>query len=213
MCFVMQISFQPSELPGVYHTRLSQDISHFVTKLDHETNWQGQGGYGRWQIHSLYEHHTVDFELRTVLAWLRSDPIKQRLIDLAVKDAVFCDQWSCPDVESLDRLSESYSYFVRTPARFEDHPWHVDARNLMIQGMIYIVNDINREQGTWFCRDYRVLNDADGCDILKVPAEPAQGWALINSDRSFHRGLNYTEQDRYCIKFGLHLIMQSQAPA
>jgi hypothetical protein len=206
----MQISFQQTNMPGVYETHTGLDAVNLKQSLDREPGWRDQGGYGRWQVYSLYEHEASDQHLQTTMAWFRTKQAKKQLIDLAVNDPVFCDQWSNPDADSLDRLTESYGYCVRTPAHFEDHPWHVDARNLMLQGMIYLVDHEYADQGTWFCRDYRALNDSDGCDILKLEAKPAQGWILVNSDRSFHRGLNYTGSDRFCIKFGLQLLINSR---
>lgn len=206
----MQILYQLTDLPGVYQASLQLDTQGFVTKLHAESKWLGQGAYGAWQVDSLYEHDTEDQDLRAVLSWFRGSEVKMQLINLAVTDPVFCDQWSYPVPESLDQLVHAYSYFVRTPAHFIDHPWHVDARNLLLQGMIYIVDQSHSQQGTWFCRDYRVLNDADSCEILKLPAEPAQGWIMVNSDRSFHRGLNYASDDRFCIKFGLQFNLDSR---
>lgn len=211
----MRLIFDPTDCQGVYSVSLldaAVPVNDVLQRLTSDPGWArqppGSDDTARWAISSLYDCQTSDSVLQNFCRSFNTVAIKQQLLELAIRDQVFQDYWSRPDLGCFSAISSSYAYYVETPACFEDHPWHTDSKNLAVQGMLYIVTDESEQRGTWFTRDPEVLRNETWATVTKISARPYQGWLLINSDRSYHRGLNYSDVPRYCIKFGIQLNTQ-----
>lgn len=211
----MRLHLQNTDCQGVYRISLENSavsVDILLEKLRKHAAWDrqppGSSDIERWSISSLYDWQTADTDLQNFCRWFKTDSIKRQLLELASADPVYQDHWSKPDIDCMSRIASTYGFYVETPAHFEDHPWHTDSKNLVIQCMLYIVSDTADNRGTWFSRDSAVLQNEQWAEITKVDAAPYQGWLLINSDRSYHRGLNYSDHARYCLKFGIQLDLQ-----
>jgi hypothetical protein len=191
-------------------------VSEIVAHLAADPDWEQPVTHpdtAHWAVKSLTDWQTHDSVLQDICWQLDSACVKQQILDLASRDQIFQEFWSFPNRSCLDSITNTYAYFIQTPAHYENHPWHVDCKNLLLQGMIYLVEQPSNDQGTWFCRDTSVLyNRHDPETELRLPAAPWQGWLLINSDLSYHRALNLTEQPRFSIKFGLQFNLKRPHP-
>ena len=211
----MRLTFTTTNCNGLYTVCVQDPVlpmAELHQRLSQDPGWDrqppGSADTARWAVSSLYDWQTTDTDLQQFCRSFNDPDIKRQLLELAAQDPIFQDHWSRPDIDCFSEISSSYAYYVETPARYEDHPWHTDSKNLVIQGMLYIVLDESASQGTWFTRDSAVLQNENWVDLTKVSARPWQGWLLINSDRSYHRGLNYSDVPRYCLKFGIQLNTQ-----
>jgi hypothetical protein len=211
----MRLTFEPTACEGVYAVSLLDSLApveHIHELLTQEPGWDqqlpGSTDTARWAVSSLYNYQASQVMLQKFCMWFNQPAVKRQLLELAMQDPIFQDFWSRPDLECFDAISSSYAFYVETPAEFEDHPWHTDSKNLVVQGMLYIINEESEKQGTWFTRDSEVLRNESWAELTKISARPFGGWLLINSDRSYHRGLNYSSEPRYCIKFGIQLNTQ-----
>lgn len=212
----MKLTIDPTDCAGVYSVAVLDPplaVTQLTELLESDPNWEQPPTVpetAQWAVHSLTWWQTHNAVLQDVCWKFDNAEVKRQILHSAQHDKVFQEFWSFPEMSCMDAITGTYAHFIKTPARYRDHPWHVDCKNLVLQGMIYLVDQTDESQGTWFSTDRAVLGNNGYHDrsILKIPATPWRGWLLVNSDHSYHRALNLTEQPRFSLKFGLQFNLK-----
>ena len=113
---------------------------------------------------------------------------------------MFQSEWAGCTYEQLKANTGVYCELCKDSPGFETGI-HLDARKSVTAGMVFFNQSQVEEKSTIF------YNDANGNFPLIMPCAVGQGWYSSNNPYSWHSGANYTNDIRYCIKFGHHLKM------
>lgn len=134
--------------------------------------------------------------LKDITDYLRSDIFKNYVID-KLYETDFRKWWGL-DKETMKNITSSWGAFVK------DSPntrvaLHLDNRTLVATGMIYFIQDHQKNQQTTF---YKTENKDDP---LEIPTGLGKGWIAANSYNSWHEGINFSTVDRYSALIGISL--------
>lgn len=133
------------------------------------------------------------------LEYFWSQDWKNQLLDIAFANEKFGYLWNQPNRAKFDSVTRPYAKFVKdSPGYYTD--FHCDSRHQIIFGMIYLISESNLNQTTIFYDDKYKLNPKS------IPVGMGLGWLLVNNNDAWHEGGNLSNQDRYCLQYGLNFI-------
>lgn len=156
--------------------------------------------------------------------WFLTTPVKEQLIDVLFTNQYFTNKFPALgqswDPSLYEHLTELYpklvrqrtvlaSYWIMTPPNFVNHKLHTDVHTPYAFGMIYIIPDDDPKQSTYFSYSDHVINSSDipsikTAQLRRIPTGFGRGWLVLNSDQSYHKALNNTDFNRYCLKISLN---------
>jgi hypothetical protein len=198
----MQVTFKPAS-----------DIVYFVDTQDPPASW----GHMHQELENLdwQQEPTIgsqdQFAIQTRASRCAADntalhqfhqhfgdEFKQQVLTVLFANRSFMMDWGMPEREYFDCITQLSCNWIATPARYCNHPWHIDNRSQVAFGMIYFTKQHNPLHSTWF-------DTGHGGHLLRAPSAPGQGWMVVNTDQARHCGMNDTDEVRYSFKFSLDL--------
>jgi hypothetical protein len=199
----MQIDFTPAS-ESVYFASVTDSTLDWAT-MKHDLEQLPWTQLPADPIHQRWAVDSVDTDMlpseSTLLYFLQSfqsEAFKQQIINILYQDSVFRGCWKNPSVTKINNMTTLDAIYIRTPARYLEHPWHTDDIQQVAFGMIYFTDQDNPLCSTWF-------DTGNPRYLLRIPSGPGQGWMCINSNEARHCGMNDTDQPRYSLKFILTL--------
>ena len=75
--------------------------------------------------------------------------------------------------------------------------------------MIYIIPDDDPKQSTYFTYSDHEINSLNVLKVKneqlrRIPTGFGRGWLVLNNDQAYHKALNNTDLNRYCLKISLN---------
>lgn len=155
--------------------------------------------------------------------WFLTTEFKTQLVDLLFTNHVFTNKFPALgqswDPSLYAHLTEMYpklvrqrtviaSHWIMTPPNFVTHKLHLDAHTPYAFGMIYIIPDDDPKQSTYFTYSDHEINSLNVLKVKneqlrRIPTGFGRGWLVLNNDQAYHKALNNTDLNRYCLKISL----------
>jgi hypothetical protein len=198
--FTFEILENPSGGRHLYlaqiDTKLAQSLKENLVLdsswIQEEPLWRGEEKLQRY--HLTNSNSPV---LKTCSDYLISNDFKETLLDVAFDNQKFLYQWCHPDRKKFSQVVRTYAKFVKDlPNYYTD--LHCDSKHQILFGMIYFIDGNDPKQTTIFYTDNNKNNP------YPVPTGMGCGWLLLNHNNAWHEGGNQSNQDRYCLQFGLN---------
>lgn len=156
--------------------------------------------------------------------WFLTSEVKNQLVDLLFTNQMFIKKFPALgqswDPSLYEHLTDMYpklirqrtmiaSNWIRTPPDYVNHKLHIDVHTPYAFGMIYIIPEDDPKQSTYFTYSDHAINPTNIFKVKteqlrRIPTGYGRGWLVLNNEQAYHKALNDTDLDRYCLKITLN---------